>query len=215
MPKLRVHAFSLSLDGYGAGPNQNANDPLGEGGLRLHDWVFPTRTFHQMQGLEGVGETGVDDDFVATGFEGIGATVMGRNMFGPIRGEWADDSWTGWWGPNPPYHHPVFVLTHHPRDPLAMEGGTTFHFVTDGIEAALQQAFDAAGGLDVRLGGGVGTIQQYVRAGLVDEIHLAISPVLLGAGERLLDGLGDSIGLYECTNLVSTKSVTHVVLSRR
>jgi len=214
MPKLRVHAFSLSLDGYGAGPNQNIDNPLGEGGLRLHEWIVPTRTFRQMEGFGDEGETGVDDDFAAKGFEGIGATLMGRNMFGPQRGAWADDTWKGWWGPNPPYHHPVFVLTHHARDPIPMDGGTTFHFVTEGPEVGLQRAFDAAAGLDVRLGGGVATVQTYLRAGLVDELHLAIAPILLGAGERLLDGLGESRDLYECTQLVCTDAVAHVVLSR-
>jgi dihydrofolate reductase len=214
MAKLRVHAFSISLDGYGAGPDQDPDDPLGVGGERLHEWVYPTRTFQRMQDPDADGEVGVDDDFVARGFEGIGATIMGRNMFGPVRGPWPDDSWTGWWGPNPPYHHPVFVLTHHPREPITMEGGTVFNFVTDGIESALAQAVDAAGGADVRLGGGAATVRQYLRAGLVDELHLAIAPVLLGAGERLLDGLGDSVGLYECTQQLSTAAATHVVLAR-
>jgi dihydrofolate reductase len=216
MPRLRVNAFSLSLDGYGAGPNQNLDDPLGEGGLRLHEWMVPTRTFHKLEGLEGDGQTGVDDDYVARGFEGIGATIMGRNMFGPQRGSWVDDNWTGWWGPNPPYHHPVFVLTHHARGPITMEGGTTFHFVTEGIEEALRRASDAAGELDVRLGGGVATIQSFLRAGLVDELHLAIAPILLSSGERLLDGLESCADRYECTELVSSGVVvTHVVLSRR
>ena len=161
------------------------------------------------------GESGVDDDFLAKGVDGVGATIMGRSMFGPQRGPWKDDSWTGWWGPNPPYHNQVFVLTHHARDPIPMEGGTTFNFVTEGIEGALRRAFDAADGLDVRLSGGVGTIKSYLRAGLVDELHLAIAPILLGDGERLLDGLGDIGDRYECSQLVSTKSVAHVVLSRR
>ena len=214
MPKLLVTSFSVSLDGYGAGPNQDVDNPLGEDGLRLHEWMFPTRTFRR-RFEDGGGETGVDDDFVARCFDGIGATVMGRNMFGPQRGPWVDDSWKGWWGPNPPYHHPVFVLTHHAREPIPMEGGTTFLFVIEGIDVAVQRAFDAADGLDVRLGGGVATIQRAFRAGLVDELHLAISPILLGAGERLLDDLGDIDKLYECSQLVSTKTVTHVVLSRR
>jgi dihydrofolate reductase len=214
MPKLLVNSFSLSLDGYGAGPNQNIDDPFGEDGLRLSDWMDPTRTFRQTIGESG-GETGVDDDFVAKGFAGIGATIMGRNMFGPHRGPWVDDSWTGWWGPNPPYHHPVFVLTHHARDPILMEGGTTFHFVTEGHDVALQRAFDAADGLDVRLGGGVATIRSYLRAGHIDELHLAIRPILFGAGERLFDELGDVGKRYECSQLISTKTVTHVVLSQR
>jgi dihydrofolate reductase len=153
MPKLLVNSFSLSLDGYGAGPHQDVDNPLGERGLRLHEWMVPTRTFRR-RFEDGGGETGVDDDFVARGFNGVGATIMGRNMFGPLRGPWRDDAWRGWWGPNPPYHHAVFVLTHHARDPIPMEGGTTFHFVTDGIDEALKRAFEAAGGLDVRLGGG-------------------------------------------------------------
>ena len=215
MPKLRVHAFSLSLDGYGAGPNQSVNDPLGEGGMRLHEWFLPTRTFQKVLGSGAPGETGIDDDFAARGFTGLGATIMGRNMFGPVRGAWPDESWTGWWGANPPFHHPVFVLTHYRREPVTMEGGTVFHFVTDGIESALQQAFDATGGGDVRLGGGVATVRQYLRAGLVDEMHLAISPILLGAGERLLDDLGNAPANYACTELVTTESVTHVVLTRQ
>jgi dihydrofolate reductase len=214
MPKLRVSSFSLSLDGFGAGPNQNIDNPLGEDGLRLHEWMVPTRTFRQ-RFEDGGGETGVDDDFMARGFDGVGATIIGRNMFGPQRGPWADDSWKGWWGPNPPHHQPVFVLTHYARDPIPMEGGTTFHFVTEGIDVALQRAFDAARGLDVRLGGGVATIQDYVRACLVDELHLAISPIILGSGERLFDGLEDMDKSYECSQLVSTDRVTHIVFSRR
>ncbi len=213
MPRLRVFDFAISLDGYGAGPNQGIDAPLGEQGERLHEWVFETRTFRELQGLDG-GETGVDDDHVAEGFRGIGATIMGRNMFGPVRGDWPDDEWKGWWGDTPPYHHPVFVLTHHPRDSFDMAGGTTFHFVTDGIEAALDQARAAAGDLDIRLGGGVDTIKQYLRAGLVDDIHLAIVPVLLGAGERLLDDLGDATTRYECTEWVASKTVTHARLTR-
>jgi dihydrofolate reductase len=215
MAKLRVNTFSLSLDGYGAGPNQNIDNPFGEDGLRLTEWMVPTRTFQGMVGDGSKGETGIDDDFVARSFEGIGATIMGRNMFGPVRGPWTDDSWTGWWGPNPPYHHPVFILTHHRRDPITMEGGTTFQFVTDGIEVALEEALEAAAGLDVLVRGGVATIQSYLRAGLVDELHVAVSPILLGAGERLFDGLGDAGRRYQCTQLVSTPKVTHVVLSRR
>lgn len=210
-----MHAFSISLDGYGAGPNQSLENPLGEGGMALHEWVFPTRTFRRMEGVDVDGEAGIDDAFVAKGFEGIGATIMGRNMFGPIRGEWPDDSWTGWWGSNPPYHHPVFVLTHHPREPITMEGGTTFNFVTGGIEDALEQAFKAAKGADVRLGGGVSTVREYLFAGLVDELHMAIAPVLLGSGEHLLGGLGDSAALYESTPPLSSDAVTHIVLTRR
>jgi dihydrofolate reductase len=213
MPKLRVHSVALSLDGYAAGPDQDLDNPLGVGGLRLHEWVYPTRTFQRMGGVEG-GEEGLDNDFAARGDAGIGATIMGRNMFGPIRGEWGDDSWTGWWGDNPPFHHPVFVLTHHPRASITMQGGTTFHFVNDGIHAALERAFDAAGGDDVRLGGGVATIQQYLRAGLIDEMHLAIVPILLGSGERLFDHLdGGPVG-YECVEFVSSPSVLHARFAR-
>jgi dihydrofolate reductase len=213
MPKLRVHNFAISLDGYAAGPNQDIDNPLGVGGPLLHEWVFATRSGRQMLGMEG-GETGVDDDFIARGDAGIGATIMGRNMFGPIRGPWPDDKWSGWWGDNPPYHHPVFVLTHHVRPPITMQGGTTFNFVDDGIEAALQRAFEAAEGQDVRLGGGVATIQQYLRAGLLDELHLAIVPVLLGSGERLFDHLEGGPRGYECVEFVSSPSVAHVRLAR-
>ncbi len=213
MSKLRVHDFAVSLDGYGAGPNQGIDTPLGEQGTRLHEWVFETRTFRSLQGLEG-GETGVDDDFIAEGFTDIGATIMGRNMFGPIRGNWPGESWKGWWGDVPPYHHPVFVLTHHPRDSFEMEGGTTFHFVTDGIESALERARAAAGELNIRLGGGVDTIKQYMQAGLVDDLHLAIVPVLLGKGERLLDDLGKAADRYACTEWVASTKVVHVRLTR-
>jgi len=214
MAALRVHNFSLSLDGYGAGPKQDVDNPLGVGGRALHEWIFATRTFQKML-EEGGGETGVDDDFAARGFEGIGAWILGRNMFGPIRGAWADDSWKGWWGDNPPYHTPVFVLTHHPRDPIAMDGGTVFHFVTDGIEAALQRATTAAEGRDVRLGGGVATIRQFLRAGLIDEMHLAVSPVLLGSGENLFADIDLPKLGYECTEHVATSRVTHVVITRQ
>jgi dihydrofolate reductase len=213
MPKLRVHNFAISLDGYAAGPNQSLDNPLGVGGTGLHEWVFQTRAGNQMLGMEG-GDEGLDDEFVAQGDRGIAATVMGRNMFGPIRGTWSDDQWTGWWGDNPPYHHEVFVLTHHPRPSVAMKGGTTFHFVNDGIEAALERALDAAGGDDVRLGGGVATVQQYLRAGLIDEMHVAIVPVLLGSGERLFDHLDGGPHDYECVEFVSSPSVAHVRFSR-
>jgi len=213
--KLRVHNFAVSLDGYGAGPEQGPEAPLGLGGPRLHEWAFKTRFFQTMFGGEG-GEEGVDNDFAVAGETGIGATLMGRNMFGPIRGPWGDEEWKGWWGDNPPYHHPVFVLTHHRRPPIPMEGGTTFHFVADGIKAALEQAFDAAGGADVRLGGGVSTIQLYLRAGLVDELHLVVVPVLLGRGERLFDNLDDLPDGYECVEFVrGTAPVAHVCLARR
>jgi dihydrofolate reductase len=213
MTKLRVHCFAISLDGYGAGPNQDIDNPLGVGGVALHEWFFPTRTFQQMFGSGG-GTTGIDDDFAARGFSNMGAWIMGRNMFGPIRGPWADDAWKGWWGDNPPYHVPVFVLTNHPRAAIRMDGGTTFHFVSEGIHAALKRATEAADGRDVRVGGGVATIRQYLRAGLVDEMHLAIAPTLLGSGEHLFAGL-DAVELgYRCTEHVSTPNATHVVLTR-
>jgi dihydrofolate reductase len=208
--RLRVHNLAVSLDGYAAGPDQSRDDPLGIGGEQLHEWMFETATWHRMTGQEG-GTTGVDDEFLARGVDGIGATIMGRNMFGPIRGPWTEPAWTGWWGPEPPYHHPVFVLTSHPRPPLEMAGGTTFTFVTDGIEAALEQAAAAAGGLDVRIGGGAATIRQYLRAGLVDELHVAVVPLLLGAGERLLDG-GE--GGLETAEFIASPSVAHVRLAR-
>ncbi|MDQ1709266.1 MAG: hypothetical protein QOG49_651 [Frankiaceae bacterium] len=214
MPKLRVHNFATSLDGYVAGPRQTADSPLGIGGERLHEWVFQTRGGRMMIGDTG-GDTGVDDAFFAAGVAGIGATVMGRNMFGPVRGPWPDESWTGWWGDEPPYHHPVFVLTHHPREPITMQGGTTFYFVQDGIESALEQAFAAAGGADVRLGGGASTVQQYLRAGLIDELHLAVVPVLLGGGERLFDNVDDALAGYDCVEFVSTPRVAHYRLARR
>ena len=185
MSKLRVNSFSISIDGFGAGPSQDLQNPLGVGGPELFDWFFHTRTWERIHGTEG-GETGVDDEIAAKGFERVGAWILGRNMFGPVRGPWPDDSWKGWWGDEPPYHVPVFVLTHHPRAPLEMKGGTVFRFVTEGIHAALEQARDAAAGRDVRVGGGVATIRQYLQAGLIDELHLAISPVLLGSGEHLL-----------------------------
>jgi dihydrofolate reductase len=211
--RVRVHNFALSLDGYAAGPNQSLEHPLGAGGDRLHEWAFATRTFSQSHGSTGTGR-GVDDDFIARGEDNIGATIMGRNMFGPIRGPWPDDDWKGWWGDDPPFHHPVFVLTHHVRPPIAMQGGTTFYFVDQGIRAALDQAAEAAGGKDVRLGGGVATVQQFLRAGLIDDMHLAIVPILLGSGERLfeqLDGAGQEL---ECVELVSSMAVTHVRLAR-
>jgi dihydrofolate reductase len=214
MAKLRVHAFSISLDGFGAGPDQDLENPLGRGGMAVHEWFFPTRTFQEMHG-EGGGTTGIDDDFAARSFKGIGAWIMGRNMFGPIRGPWPDESWRGWWGENPPYHTPVFVLTHHARAPLAMAGGTEFRFVTGGIHDALEQATAAAGERDIRLGGGVATIRQYLKAGLVDEIHLAISPVILGTGEHLFSQLDLRALGFECTEHVPSAAATHVVLTRR
>lgn len=215
MSKLRVHCFSVSVDGFGAGPNQNLYNPLGIGGVDLHQWVFPTRSFQKMHGSGSEeGTTGIDNDFADRGWDRIGSWILGRNMFGPIRGEWPDDKWKGWWGENPPYHNQVFVLTHHPRASIQMEGGTTFHFVTDGIHAALQRAREAAGGLDVRLGGGVATIRQYLQAGLVDQLHLAISPVILGSGENLFAGI-DFVKLgYKCTEHVTSPAAMHVVLAK-
>jgi dihydrofolate reductase len=213
MSKLRVHNFSISLDGYGAGPNQSIDNPLGVGGERLHEWALETRTARQLFDMEG-GAGGVDDDFFARGEEGIGATIMGRNMFGPIRDEWDDESWTGWWGDNPPYHHPVYVLTHHSRAPVTMEGGTTFHFVTGGIEDALEQARDVADGADIRLGGGAATIRQYLEAGLVDDLHFVIVPVLLGRGERLFEPLGGGAEGYDVAEFVPTASVVHARIVR-
>jgi dihydrofolate reductase len=210
MSKLRVHNIAVSLDGFMAGPDQDLDNPLGVGGPALHEWAFATSSARAMHGLDG-GEEGLDDRFIANGDEGVGATIMGRNMFGPVRGDWTDELWKGWWGDDPPYHHDVFVLTHHARHPQPMEGGTTFHFVTAGIEAALEGAMKAADGQDVRIGGGAATIQQYLRAGLVDELHLAIVPILLGRGERLLDDIG---GGYTCTQQISSDAVTHVTLRR-
>ncbi len=217
MPKLRVHNFAVSLDGYAAGPDQSVDNPLGVGGRGLHDWAFATRTFRRMHGMEG-GDEGLDDRVAAAATVGIGATIMGRNMFGPIRGPWGDANWTGWWGADPPYHHPVFVLTHHAQSPITMDGGTTFHFVTEGIHAALEQALDSADADadadDVQIGGGAATIQQYLRAGLIDEMHLAIVPILLGSGERLFDHLdGGPIG-YECVEFVCSASVAHARFAR-
>lgn len=212
MPKLRVHNFAISLDGYGAGPDQSVDDPLGVGGTQLHEWAFASQAWREMHGMEGAGGDGeptLDDAHITAGDAGIGATIMGRNMFGPIRGLWGDEAWRGWWGEDPPYHHRVFVLTHHAQPSIPMQGGTTFHFVDDGIESALEQAFDAANGDDVRLGGGVATIQQYLRAGLVDEMHLAIAPVLLGRGERFFDHLDGGPHGYECVELVSSPAVVH------
>ena len=214
MAKLRVHSFGVSVDGYGAGPDQSLENPLGVGGLSLHDWIFPTRTFHRMTGKDG-GTTGPDDQFAARGFENIGAWILGRNMFGPVRGPWPDESWKGWWGENPPYHTGVFVLTHHARAPLVMAGATTFHFVTDGIHAATERAMSAAHGKDVRIGGGVATIRQFLRARLIDEMHLAIAPVVLGSGEALFAGIDLPKLGYRCTEHVSTPNALHVVISRQ
>ncbi len=213
MTRVRVESFAVSLDGYGAGPAQDIDNPLGVGGMDLHQWSFPTRTFQRMHGV-GDGTTGIDDDFAARGFRNVGAWILGRNMFGPIRGPWPDMSWRGWWGENPPYHVPVFILTHYPRPSIRMEGDTTFHFVTNGIHDALEQARDAARGMDVRIGGGPDTIRQYLRAGLIDEMHLAIAPVLLGGGERLFERVDlRSLG-YRCVRFVASEKAIHVVLER-
>lgn len=213
MTRLRVHCFSISIDGYGAGPNQSLEQPLGLGGLSLHEWIFPTRTFHGMQGEED-GTTDRSDDFAARGFKNIGAWILGRNMFGPIRGAWPDEHWKGWWGDNPPYHVPVFVLTNHPRKSFSLEGGTTFHFVTTGIHAALQQATEAAHGKDIRLGGGVATIRQYLRAGLIDEMHVAMAPLVLGSGEHLFGDIDVCKLGYQCTEHVPTPDATHIVIAK-
>ncbi len=214
MPRLRVHSFAVSLDGYGAGPNQDLEHPLGVRGEELMEAFFATRVWRTMHGL-GEGETGVDNQMAEQSFANIGAWILGRNMFGPIRGPWPDDEWKGWWGDEPPYHVPTFVLTHHARPPLPMAGGTTFHFVTGGIEAALQQPRAAAGDRDVRLGGGVATIRQYLRAGLVDELHLVVRPVLLGSGEPLFSGIDLSALGYSCMRWLAGERAMHVFVSRR
>ncbi|HEX2736198.1 MAG TPA: dihydrofolate reductase family protein [Polyangiaceae bacterium] len=219
MSKLRVNCFSVSVDGYGAGPHQSLEAPLGQGGLDLHQWVFPTKTFQQMHGEQvpdaNAGTTGIDDDFARRGMIDVGAWVLGRNMFTPSRGPWPADGWKGWWGPNPPYHVPVFVLSHYAREPLEMEGGTTFHFVTEGIEVALKKAKVAAGKLDVRLGGGVATIRQYLRAKLLDELHLAVAPVVLGKGEHLFEGIDLASLGYRVSESKTSERVLHVVFERR
>lgn len=214
MSKLRVQSFAISIDGFGAGPDQDLEQPIGARGLELMEWFFPTRVWRKMQGEEG-GETGIDNHIAEQGFADIGAWILGRNMFGPVRGPWPDDSWKGWWGEEPPYHTPVFVLTHHPRAPLRMKGGTEFHFVTEGIHAALEQAKAAAGGLDVRLGGGVSTIRQYLNVRLIDELHLAIRPVLLGKGEHLLRDIDMHALGYACEKYVAGERAAHVFLCKR
>jgi len=221
MTKLRVKAFSISIDGYGAGLDQALENPMGVVGMALHKWVFGTKTFQKMTGHATESLTSdkavredVDDRFAARGFENLGAWIMGRNMFTPSRGAWPDDDWKGWWGANPPYHVPVFVLTHHAREPLTMEGGTTFHFVTDGIHAALSRAKEAAQGKDIRLGGGTATVRQYLSAGLIDELHLVISPVLLGRGEHLLAGIDTAALGYTCTEHAASELATHVIVSK-
>ena len=212
--KLRVQCFAISVDGYGAGPNQDLQHPLGVNGPELMEWFFHTRVWRRMHGYDD-GEAGVDDGIAEQGLAGIGAWILGRNMFGPVRGPWRDDSWKGWWGDEPPYHTPVFVLTHYPRAPLRMAGGTEFRFVTEGIHAALEQAIAAAGGRDVRLGGGVSTIRQYLGAALIDELHLAIRPVVLGSGEHLLNDINTRALGYECAKHVAGERATHVFLRNR
>lgn len=212
MTRVRVEGFSISLDGYGAGPGQDLENPLGVGGGDLHRWFLPTRTFQKAHSGADDGTTGVDDEFAARGFDGIGAWILGRNMFGPVRGPWPDDSWIGWWGSDPPYHVPVFILTHYARSPIEMEGGTVFHFVTGGIHEALERAREAAAGLDVRIGGGANTIRQYLRAGLIDELHLAISPILLGSGESLFGDLDLKALGYQCARFVASEHAAHVIL---
>jgi dihydrofolate reductase len=213
MSKLRVHCFGLSADGFGAGPDQSLTNPLGVGGKNLHQWFFPTRVFQKMIGNPD-GATGTDNDFAERGLNGIGAWILGRNMFSPIRGAWPDEEWKGWWGDEPPYHTDVFVLTHHPRRSIPMQGGTTFHFVTDGMRAALERAREAAGELDVRIGGGAATIRQYLQAGLIDELHVAISPVVLGRGESLFAGIDLPQLGYQVAEHVTTPAAMHVVLRR-
>lgn len=219
MAKVRVHNFAMSLDGYVAGPNQSVADPLGVGGMGLHEWIVATPAWQQVHGAEvseANSEQSIDNDWVARADVDVGATIMGRNMFGPIRGPWPNDEWKGWWGDDPPFHHPVFVLTHHPREPISMKGSTTFYFATDGTESALERALEAAGGKDVRIGGGAATVRQYLEAGLIDELHVPIVPVLLGAGERLFGDLGtDFTRQYECVEFACSERVAHVRIARR
>jgi dihydrofolate reductase len=213
MAKLRF-TITMSLDGYVAGPRQSLENPLGEGGEELHGWAVVTRSFRRMQGREG-GETGLDDERAASWSRNLGATIMGRNMFGPVRGSWGDEQWKGWWGEEPPYHTPVFVLTHHAREPLEMRGGTTFHFVTEGIETALERAVEAGGGRDVLIAGGANAAQQYLRAGLVDEMEIHVVPLLLGGGSRLFENLTGGPAGFECVGLVSSPAVAHYSYVRR
>jgi len=215
MSKLRVQSFAVSIDGFGAGPSQSLQNPLGVRGPELMEWFFPTRFFRRMHAARDDGETGTDNAMAEQGFVNLGAWILGRNMFGPVRGPWPDESWRGWWGEEPPYHVPVFVLTHYPRAPLKMAGGTEFRFVTDGIHAALEQAKAAAGGRDVRLGGGVSTVRQYLQAGLIDELHLAIRPVLMGSGEALWQGIDLHALGYECAKHVAGERALHVFLRKR
>jgi dihydrofolate reductase len=214
MQKLRVESFSISIDGYGAGTEQSLENPLGLGGTNLHKWFFPTKTFQKNVMKKNEGTVGIDNDFAERGFNNIGAWILGRNMFGPLRGPWPDENWKGWWGENPPYHVPVFILTNHPRNSIEMDGGTIFHFVTEGIHSALEKAFESARGKDVRLGGGVSTIRQYLKEKLLDEMHIAISPVFLGSGENLFSGINMlSLG-YKCTKQVATENATHIIIKK-
>jgi dihydrofolate reductase len=220
MSKLKVLCFAVSIDGYGAGPNQSMDNPMGMGGMSLHEWVIPTKTFQalhleMLSGGAAGGTTGLDDDFAARGFENIGAWILGRNMFGPMRGPWEDHSWKGWWGDNPPYHTPVYVLTHYARPSIEMEGGTTFHFVSDGIEAALKMAKAGAKGKDIRLGGGAKTIRQYLSSKLVDEMHIAVSPTLLGSGESLLQDMNLPELGYECVEYVPSEKAAHFIFKMK
>jgi dihydrofolate reductase len=213
MTKIRVAGFSLSIDGFGAGSDQSLNDPLGKRGMELHQWLFGTKMFRAMIG-EGGGSDGIDGDFATRSMTGFGAFILGRNMFGPVRGNWPDESWKGWWGDDPPYHAPTFILTHYPRAPIVMEGGTTFHFVTNGIASALKEAKAVAGGKDVKIGGGVSTVRQYLAAGLIDEMHLAIAPVVLGAGEAMFAGLDLPALGFHVTERATSDLATHIVLGR-
>ncbi|MGG6462839.1 dihydrofolate reductase family protein [Solilutibacter silvestris] len=213
MGKVRVAGFTVSIDGFGAGPEQSLADPLGKGGRELHQWMFGTRMFHDMIGKPG-GETGVDNDFAQRSMAGFGAFILGRNMFGPIRGDWPDDAWKGWWGDDPPYHAPTYILTHHPRASIVMEGGTVFHFVTDGIDSALRQARAAAGDLDVKIGGGVSTVREYLQAGAIDEMHYVVSPVVLGQGEAMFAGIDLPAMGYRMTEQATTPKAMHVVMAR-
>jgi dihydrofolate reductase len=213
MGKVRVAGFAVSLDGYGAGPEQSLEDPLGKRGKELHNWFFGTKTFQAMFGKDG-GSEGIDDDYARRSMDGFGAFILGRNMFGPVRGDWPDESWKGWWGDNPPYHAPTYILTHYPRDPIVMEGGTTFYFVTDGIEAALDQAKAAAGERDVKIGGGVSTVRQYLQAGLIDELHFVFSPVMLGRGEGMFAGIDLPALGFTVAETARSDLATHLVLTR-
>src|SRR5215203_5251393 len=212
--KLRVNAFTVSADGFGAGPDQSPDQPLGRGGEQLHQWFLPTRTFQREVQRRDGGTTGIDNDFAARSFENLGAWIMGRNMFGPVRGPWPDDEWKGWWGENPPYHVPVFVLTHHAREPLIMKGGTVFHFVTDGFESALEKARNAANGKDIRIGGGASTVRQYLQAGHIDEMHIAFSPVLLGCGEHLFTGIDLPKLGFTVTDTMYGKGAAHMIMKK-